>query len=182
VIKHVVNDNGGTKTATDFTLTINGVTAVGGNTFAGSEAGVTKTLTTLGGYSVTEAAAAGYHVTYSAGCAGTIAAGEQQTCTVTNDDMPATLTVTKRVVNDSGGTKVAGDFTITINGVAAVGGNTFAGSATGTTKTLATVGAYSVSEAAVLGYHLTNASADCSGTIAAGEQKTCVLTNDDIAP
>src|SRR5262245_45923325 len=40
VIKHVVNDNGGTKSAGDFTLTISGVTADGGNTFAGSEGGV----------------------------------------------------------------------------------------------------------------------------------------------
>src|SRR5207247_11189853 len=31
VIKHVVNDNGGTKTAADFSLTISGVTATGGN-------------------------------------------------------------------------------------------------------------------------------------------------------
>ena len=56
------------------------------------------------------------------------------------------------------------------------------GSDAGTTRTLSTVGAYSVTEVAVLGYHLASASADCSGTIALGEQKTCVLTNDDNAP
>jgi hypothetical protein len=31
----------------DFTLTISGVTASGGNSFAGSETGVTKTITTF---------------------------------------------------------------------------------------------------------------------------------------
>ena len=93
-----------------------------------------------------------------------------------------TLTVIKHVVNNNGGTKTAADFTITINGVTAIGGNTFAGSDVGTTRTLSTVGAYSVTETALLGYHLASASADCSGTIALGEQKTCVLTNDDNAP
>ena len=182
VIKHVVNDNGGTKKAADFTLTINGVAAVGGNTFAGSETGVTKTLSTIGGYSVTEAAVARYHVTYSAGCFGMIAAAEHRTCTVTNDDIPATLTVIKKVVNNNAGTKTAADFTITIAGVTAIGGNTFAGSDTGTSRQLSTVGAHSVTETAMVGYHLASASADCSGTITLGESKTCVLTNDDNAP
>ena len=51
--------------------------------------------------------------------------------------------------------------------------------ATGVTKTLTTVGGYSVTENAMLGYHLASISADCFGTIALGEHKTCLLTNDD---
>ncbi len=180
VIKHVVNNNGGTKSAADFSITINGVTASGGNTFAGSEAGVTKTLTTVGGYSVTEASVPGYAATMSAGCSGTIAAGEHRTCTITNDDVPATLTVVKHVVNNNGGTKSAADFSITITGLGAAGGNTFAGSEAGVTKTLTSVGSYAVVETAVPGYALISASADCSGTIALGEHRTCVLTNDDV--
>ncbi len=180
VIKHVVNDNGGTKTAADFTLTINGVAASGGNTFAGTESGVTKVLTTVGGYSVTESSLPGYAATMSPGCSGVIAAGEHRTCTITNDDVPATLTVVTHVVNDNGGTKTAADFSVTITGVAAAGGNTFAGAEAGVTKTLTSVGSYTVVEAAVPGYALTSASAGCSGTIALGEHKTCVLTNDDV--
>src|SRR5262245_5434713 len=181
VIKRVVNNNGGTKSAANFTITINGVTAAGGNTFAGSASGVTKTITTFGAYSVTEAAVAGYTMTSaSPGCSGTIAAGASKTCVITNDDNPATLTVIKQVINDNGGTKSAADFTITINGVTAIGGNTFAGSASGVTRTLATVGSYSVTETAVPGYALTGVSAQCSGTIALGEQKVCVLTNNDV--
>src|SRR5262249_51851870 len=87
VVKHVVNDNGGTKTAADFTLTINGVTADGGNTFAGSEGGVTKTLLTLGSYSVSEGTVDGYAQSLSTGCSGTISAGQHVTCVVTNDDV-----------------------------------------------------------------------------------------------
>ncbi len=94
---------------------------------------------------------------------------------------PATLTVIKHVVNNNGGTKTAADFTLTINGVTAVGGNSFAGSESGVTKTLSTVGAYSVSEGALHGYVLALSSPDCTGTIALGEHKTCVLTNDDVA-
>ena len=92
----------------------------------------------------------------------------------------ATLTVSKHVVNDSGGTKSAADFTLTINGVSAAGGNSFAGSEAGVTKTLSTVGAYSVTETAVPGYALSGVSADCSGTIALGEHKTCTLMNNDV--
>ena len=180
VIKHVVNDNGGTKTAGDFMLTINGVTASGGQSFAGSELGVVKAITTFGAYSVTEAAAPGYVTGASAGCSGMIAPGEQKVCLITNDDAAAKLIVVKHVVNDHGGTKSAGDFTLTIHGVAAVGGNSFAGSGTGVTKTLSSVGAYSVTETAVPGYALTSQSADCSGTIALGETKTCILTNGDL--
>jgi len=179
VIKHVVNDNGGTKTAADFTLTITGVTADGENSFAGSEGGVTKTLLSLGGYTVTETGPAGYGQSLSAGCSGSISAGQHVTCVVTNDDSPATLTVIKHVVNDNGGTKSAGDFTVAINGVTASGGNSFAGSEAGVTKTLTTVGAYSVTETSLAGYAQT-LSSDCSGTIALGEHKTCTITNNDV--
>lgn len=180
VVKRVVNDNGGTKTAADFTLTISGPTAVGGNSFAGSASGVTKTLTTVGAYSVTEAGLPGYRQTASSGCSGTIATGESKTCTITNDDVAARITVVKHVINDDGGTKTAADFTITITGVTAVGGNTMTGSPAGVTKTLATVGPYGVTEAVLPGYVLKSASAACSGTIALGQHKLCVLVNDDV--
>jgi Prealbumin-like fold domain len=180
VFKRVVNNNGGTKAASDFTLTINGVTAAGGNTFAGAASGVVKTITTFGVYSVTEGAVPGYAMTSaSSGCSGSIAAGQSKACVITNDDKPATLTVTKHVINDNGGTKVASNFTMMITGVTAIGGNTFAGSEAGVTRTLATVGSYSVSETAVPGYVL-SVSAQCSGTIALGEHKTCLLTNNDV--
>jgi hypothetical protein len=92
----------------------------------------------------------------------------------------ATLTVIKHVVNNNGGTKAAGDFTLTITGVTASGGNSFAGSESGVTKTLLSVGSYSVSEAAVLGYALKSLSVDCTGVITLGEHTTCTVTNDDL--
>jgi hypothetical protein len=181
VIKHVVNDNGGTKSASDFTLTINGVSASGPNSFAGSETGVTKTITSFGAYSVTETLPAGYAQTGTwPDCSGTILPGQHKTCVITNSDVPATLTVIKHVVNNNGRTKTAADFTITIGGVTVAGGNSFAGSEAGVTKTLTSVGSYSVGESSPVGYVLTGASADCFGTIALGQHKTCTLTNDDL--
>jgi hypothetical protein len=85
VTKHVVNDNGGSAVASDFTMTIGGVVADGGNSFAGSESGTDKVVTT-GSYSVSETGPGGYNSSFSSGCSGTIAAGQTVTCTVTNDD------------------------------------------------------------------------------------------------
>jgi hypothetical protein len=181
VIKHVVNDNGGTKSASDFTLNINGVSASGPNSFAGSETGVTKTITSFGAYSVTETLPTGYAQTGTwPDCSGTILPGQHKTCVITNSDVPARLTVIKHVVNNNGGTKTAADFTITIGGVTVSGGNSFAGSEAGVTKMLTSVGSYSVGESSPVGYALTGASADCFGTIALGQHKTCTLTNDDL--
>jgi len=76
VIKHVVNDNGGSATASQFTMTINGVTATGGNSFPGAESPGTNKTVTPGSYNVTETGPAGYVAFASPGCTGTIALGE----------------------------------------------------------------------------------------------------------
>ncbi len=177
VIKHVVNDNGGSLDAADFTMNVSG-TDVSDTSFDGSETGTTVTLD-AGSYSVTESGPVGYADSFSAGCSGTIALGETKTCTITNDDRVASLTVVKDVVNDNGGTLEAGDFTINVTGNS-VSAASFPGNGAGHTVTL-NAGSYSVSETAVNGYTGTF-SADCAGTIAPGESKTCTVTNDDEAP
>jgi Prealbumin-like fold domain len=179
VIKHVVSDNGGTAGASQFTMTITGVTAQGGNSFPGSEAG-TDRIVDPGTYEVTETGPSGYDATFSAGCSGSIAAGQTKTCTVTNDDRPAHLTVIKHVINNDTGAATASDFTMTISGVTAEGGNSFPGSEAGTTKVV-TPGAYHVGESGPAGY-FTTFSADCDGTIALGGSKTCTVTNNDLGP
>ena len=180
VVKHVVNDNGGTATASQFTMTINGVTATGGNSFPGSEAGTNKTVTP-GSYNVTETGPSGYSATLSAGCAGTIEAGQTKTCTVTNDDQPAHLIVIKHVVNDDKGSAVASDFTMKINGVTAQGGNSFPGEESPGTNKIVTPGSYSVTETGPSKY-VTTFSAGCTGSISIGQAKTCTVTNNDLAP
>ncbi len=181
VIKHVVNDNGGSKTASQFPIQVSG-SSPNPASFAGAEVPGTSVAIGAGTYNVSETEDPGYTASYSAGCSGNIPAGGSATCTITNDDRPATLTVIKHVVNDNGGTALASAFTMTINGVTAQGGNSFPGAeAPGVTKTLTSAGAYNVSESSLPGYTQTSASADCSGTIALGESKTCTITNDDVA-
>jgi Prealbumin-like fold domain len=181
VIKHVVKDNGGTATASQFTMTINGITATGGNSFPGAESPGTNKEVTPGSYSVTETGPSGYSASASADCSGTIAAGQTKTCTITNDDQAAHLIVIKHVIKDNGGTATASQFTMTINGITATGGNSFPGAESpGTNKTV-TPGSYNVTETGPAGY-LASASADCAGTIALGQTKTCTIVNNDIAP
>ncbi len=90
VIKHVINDNGGTAVAADFTLDFGGVNDTPDD-FPGAEAPGTTVTLDAGAYNVTETGPTGYTASYSADCTGTIAEGETKTCTVTNDDQPATV-------------------------------------------------------------------------------------------
>jgi uncharacterized repeat protein (TIGR01451 family) len=88
VIKHVINDNGGTKSAANFTLTVTGISPSPAS-FPGSESGTEVTLQP-GPYAVNEAAVAGYSTTKSEGCGGSLPHyGDTATCTVTNNDNAA---------------------------------------------------------------------------------------------
>jgi hypothetical protein len=177
VIKHVINDNGGSKVASNFAITVTG-NSPSPASFNGVESPGTSVTIGAGTYSVDEGAHDGYTKTLSADCSGSIANGESKTCTITNDDQAATLTVIKHVINDNGGTKVAGDFTMNVTGSNVAPSSSFAGAeAPGTTVTL-DAGGYSVDENLVQGY-LKSIGANCSGTIANGETKTCTITNDD---
>jgi hypothetical protein len=108
----------------------------------------------------------------------TVALGENKTCTLTNDDQAGTLLVIKHVINDNGGTAVAGNFTLDSGGTNDTPDD-FPGDEAGTTVTL-DAGSYSVGETGPSGYSA-SFSADCTGSIANGETKTCTVTNDDQA-
>ena len=95
VIKHVINNDGGTATASQFTLKSGGINASPA-TFPGNEAGTTVTLD-AGGYGVTETGPSGYTSSFSADCTGSIANGQTKTCTVTNNDKTK-VHVTKTVL------------------------------------------------------------------------------------
>jgi hypothetical protein len=177
VIKHVINDNGGTAVAADFTMN---VTANNPNpaSFSGVEAPGTLVALDPGAYSVNETGPSGYSAIFSTDCGGFIEVGQTKTCTVTNDDIGPRLIVIKHVINDDGGTAVAADFTmsVTANSPNPV---SFPGvEATGTTVSL-NVGAYSVDETGPSGYSA-SFSADCTGTVTIADVKTCTFTNDDV--
>ncbi|HTM69094.1 MAG TPA: hypothetical protein VL426_07460 [Candidatus Binatia bacterium] len=180
VTKIVVNDDGGTKVVSDFSLFVNSVPVT---------SGAPSTLP-AGSYIVSETPDAGYAGTIGGDCDSqgnvTLAAGDNKTCTITNDDIalppppppppaPATLTVTKVVINDNGGTKVVSDFSLFVNSVPVT---------SGAASTLA-AGSYVVSETPDAGYAGT-IGGDCDSqgnvSLAAGDNKSCTITNNDIAP
>jgi hypothetical protein len=104
VVKHVVNDEGGTATASQFTMKINGVNVPAGNTFPGSEAG-TNRVVDPGTYNVTETGPPNYEASFSAACSASITAGPTKTCTVTNNDrdvFPPTCTIVGQGKDASG--------------------------------------------------------------------------------
>ena len=90
VIKHVINDNGGNKTAGNFQMRVNATNASLAS-FPGSESGTNVTLS-AGAYNVTEDNVSGYASSLSSGCFGTILAGQSKTCTITNNDIASNQT------------------------------------------------------------------------------------------
>ena len=174
IVKTVINDNGGTAVASDFTINVTG-TNVSTSSFAGSAAGVDVTLD-AGAYSVTEPVVpAGYLQTGLGDCSGTILAGETKTCTITNDDIAPQLIVNKTVINDNGRTNVISDFPLFIDGAGVTSG----------VATTTTVGSHTVSETSNSNY-TSSIGGDCAAdgtiTLALGDIKTCTITNNDIAP
>src|SRR6266576_1416499 len=157
-------------------MNVTGANVAPSGSFPGDESGTTVTLN-AGSYSVDEGAVSGYTKSIGSDCSGSIANGETKTCTVTNDDQPGTLVVKKHVINDSGGSKVASNFTMSVTGANVAPSGSFPGDESGTTVTL-NAGSYSVGETGPSGYSGSNSS-DCSGSIANGETKTCTVTNDD---
>jgi hypothetical protein len=175
VVKTVKNDDGGTKTAGDFTFDVTG-TDVSDDSFAGEAAPGTTVTLDAGSYAVTEREAKGYVATLGEGCSGTVAIGETATCEVLNDDAQAKLTVIKKVVNAAGSEAVPADFRITIGGTDVEPQATFDGADDpGVTRGL-DAGEYSVTEVEDPDFAATY-SEGCSGTIAQGESRTCTITN-----
>ena len=105
-----MNDNGGTKAVSDFPLFVNGgpVTSGVANSFA---ANLLLTATGSAGYAASA---------WSGDCAAdgkiTLLPGDDKTCTITNDDQQAHLTLTKTVINNNGGSASADDFARFIDG------------------------------------------------------------------
>jgi uncharacterized repeat protein (TIGR01451 family) len=177
VTKNVVNDNGGEAGPGDFTMNITG-TDPSRTGFPGDDRG-TAVYVTPGAYSVDEDAAPGYGKTLGEGCEGTVAAGETKNCVITNDDIAPRLTVIKNVDNaNGGGALTAADFSLQVQreGLDTI---SFPGSAG--TEVIVNAGPYTVTEPDTKGYSAAF-SADCSGTIALAENRTCTVTNTSPTP
>jgi len=176
VTKHVINDNGGTASSSDFTMYVNGNSPIP-YSFQGSENGTNVTIYE-GYYNIWEYSRSDYSQSNSNDCSGYISGGETKTCTITNDDVPpAHLIVTKHVINDNSGTANASDFTMYVNGNNPIP-YSFQGSETGTDVTIYP-GWYNAYENYYPQYN-SFSSGDCNAYINSGETRTCTITNDDI--
>ena len=179
VIKEVVNDNGGSALSIEFTMTIAGVTVIGGASFSGSVAGVTRQVYP-GTYNVTEIGPSGYADSYD-NCNNVIQLGEQLTCRVTNNDIAPTLTLVKKVTNDDGGSAGENDFGLSIGGTPVNSGGTLSLNANFP---------YTLDEVGLAGYNFVSLTGDAkcpadlgrAVTLDEGDDVTCTITNDDVAP
>ena len=193
VIKTVVNNDGGTAVAADFTMDVSG-TNVSSTGFPGDTAGTTVTLD-AGSYSVTESGPSGYMSTLSTDCAGTIGVGENLVCTVTNDDEPVTGSIV--IVEDTfpDGPQ---DFSFSTTGGLVPAGFDLDDDADGTllnsrSYTNVAAGFYSVTQASVVDYTTALNCVDSSGgtmtagavasiNLAPGETVTCTFSNSRAVP
>jgi hypothetical protein len=168
VNKVVINDNGGSAAPDDFKLTLDGKATTSGTKVAVNPGTHTAAETQLAGYTFT-----GFSGDCDTNGNVTVALGETKTCTLTNDDQAAYVTVIKKVINDNGGSAAPDDFKLTLDGKATTSG----------TKVAVNPGAHTAAETQLPGYTFTGSSGDCdsngSVTVALGESKTCTLTNDD---
>ena len=189
VEKVVVNDNGGTATTSYFALFVDGMMTTSG----------VATTSTIGAHTVSETASSTYSMSISGDCAVngsiTLAAGDVKTCTITNDDNPpappttGTITVIKVVVNDDEGTATSSDSIMhlhTVDPLTDVSGSPQPGSADGTTYSDIAPGTYHGEETDGPDGYTTAFGGACDSdgfiTLAAGESKTCTVTNDDTPP
>ena len=178
VTKTVTNDNGGTKVVANFPLFIdgNGVTSEAVNTV------------TAGAHTVSETSDSGYTATIGGDCTSegaiTLVAGQDATCTITNNDIAPTLKLVKVVSNTHGGNKTSVDWLLTAGGT---GGFSEAGNST-TFHSVKANEAHALSESAVSGYDTGSWSCDggtlvgSSVTLGLAENVTCTITNNDSAP
>lgn len=182
LMKNVINDNGGSASASAWTLNAVGPTSFSGTgpkvTSGGSFAPGTYVLSESGGPS-------GYSASTWSCAGGTqintttimVAQDQKATCTITNNDIAPTLKVVKTVINDNGGTITDRNaFGLKVDGASVLHN---------VTKTY-NAGSHFVSEDGLDGYAPGDWGGNCNpnGTIslALGQVAICTITNDDIAP
>lgn len=191
--KTVVTDNGGMALDTDWTLSASGPTPVSG---AEGDASITNAPVLSGTYTLSESGGPSAYTASNYSCivnggtpidgnSLTLVPGDVAVCTITNDDAEPSLTLQKVVINNSGGSSAASDWTLT-----AAGATGFSGLgpivASGASFD---AGTYDLSESGPAGYDA-SAWVCVGGTqtdsdtimIAPGENVLCTITNNDTPP
>ena len=193
VKKHVINDTDSVQgaldlVASDFNLNVKETIGSGAPfdvaTFFGSEDGTPVAVDGDSHYVVSETNPGAYSVSYSPECSGLMPANGSVTCTVTNDDLEDTvgsLTVVKIVVNDNGGTALVNDYALAVTDASSTAAVFTSGQAQ-----LLIPGDYKVAESGGKPGYSATFTGDCDSSgnvsVAAGQSRTCFITNDDIQP
>jgi predicted ribosomally synthesized peptide with SipW-like signal peptide len=171
VTKIVVNNNGGNKTVSNFTLFVDNGTVTQQVT-----SGSTTPLSP-GNYRVEEAGSSGYQATFSGDCNiegnVTLAPGDNKSCTLTNTELPAHITLIKQV---TGNAAPPSSFSMRVDGTLVPTGTSFA--VTSNTP-------HTITEDAKSGFHFVSitGSPECpaalggTATLSEGEAITCTITN-----
>ena len=195
-INKVINGGPSAGKPQDFSFSVNN-----GNPVAFEADGSNSiTLTENTQFAVTEANIPTNYTASYQGCTGTIVALETKTCTITNTyASPPELTVTKKAINDNGGTILAKDFSLFVNGAQLTNPTStidqIPNSSATYKKTLSANTSYTVSESTestVTGYantytncyDVTDGKTAISNPFTAQGNKKylCEIGNDDIAP
>jgi len=180
VIKEVVNDDNGNNVVEDFLLYVDNGIAITNVT-----SGVTSDLV-IGAYSVQEQGVQGYEATFGGDCDQfgniTLVEGDDKTCAIVNDDLPANITLVKNVINNSGGTALPTGFGLRVDGNP-VSHNTSVEVLPNTPHTINEAGRTGYAFVSISG--TSNYGKSCPVvlggqiTLDEGEAIVCTITNDD---
>jgi uncharacterized repeat protein (TIGR01451 family) len=189
LVKTVTNDNGGTAATAAFTLSATGPTNISG---VSGNAAVTNASVQPGSYTLSETNIAGYTASAWACTAGTLAgstltltSGQNATCTINNNDVAPTLTLVKTITNDNGGTATTSSVTLNASGPSNISG---VSGAAAVTNAAVTAGTYNLTESALANYTpgpwscTAGTLTDSSLVLSVGQNATCTINNNDIAP
>jgi YVTN family beta-propeller protein len=182
VTKKVINEGGGDREPSDFTITVDGNNP-NPSSFDGSSSGTSVSLEP-GSYSITESSLPEYTSSKSGDCAGSLSTGETKQCTITNINHPidksAQLIVINNVINNDGSeiTVKPSAFIITVHGNDPLP-RSFPGKTGEGVIVNLNPGRYSVTADGPDGY-TSDYSEGCEGTIRQGDAKACIITNEEI--
>lgn len=202
--KIISNTNGGNNVEYDWTLyaTTGDSIALSGKGTNGDDDVVSDSTFQAGTYTLSEQGATGYSASaWSCNGSGTqngstisLLVGQEAVCSITNSDKAPSLTIIKNIVNDNGGDSVVDDFGIKINDNAL---EFTEGSSLGSTTTYTATPlvlsntTYTLSEIDHEGYlegnwvcvdDSTGSQVEHPVSLTEGQNVTCSITNDDIAP
>lgn len=174
LVKTVTTDNGGNESQSAFSVFIDSVPAVWDSN-----------TTSAGNHTVSENTLTGYIAGIWGGdCSAlgivTLGPGDNKTCTITNNDEAPTVTLIKSVITDDGGTATENDFGLSIDDNPATSGVAYPVDAN-TEIALDELGYAGYVFVSITGEGCPS-SLGGTVTLDEGEDITCTITNDDVAP